>query len=418
MASQTLVPTSIESHSGFSSAPTVAQVNSDNGTYATAASSTADPALRVGFDTPTGPPTTGAGLQTFNAKVRKTTNDFGETPTARLELWETGGISALATGTDTSVTLNSSDTTVTLTWDASLLATADGSAVECRLVCFAGGSGGGTRSVDVDYIEWVADYTVGVSGSVSEGVTAADGLATTGTFGVTQSEAVTASDALTGGLLLASTQTESVTAADSVAASIVRAIDLPIRAIEWRFGSAAKNNASGWTGSRTVVADPWRKKWRARVELAVIQGEANVAETRAFLARCKGQVTPFRLYATAGAQNANSGVTVSSTAAIGATSMAITGAATALLDGQLITVNGQLLCLTADQSGSTITFQPPLRQAASAGTTVVTSRPYALVHMAASSVGWQIGPKRLFNVAFDVEEAMLEADAAAPESVA
>jgi len=146
------------------------------------------------------------------------------------------------------------------------------------------------------------------------------------------------------------------------------------------------------------------------VELAPMQGESNIRAVRSFIAKRKGQLIPFRLMATEGAQNGNSGVTVSATAAQGATSMTITGAATALKDGQFVTVNAQLLCLTADQSGSTINFRPPLRQSASAGTVVVTSRPYAFVYMAASRIGYSTSPGRLFNVSFAVEEAVGEND--------
>lgn len=191
---------------------------------------------------------------------------------------------------------------------------------------------------------------------------------------------------------------------------------LPIRSIQWSLERPAQINVSAWTGKRTVVANPWYSKWRARVELAPIVGEANVRAIRSFLARCRGSINTFRLYATEGDQNANDAVTVSATAAAGATSMAITGAETALLDGQLVTVNGQLLQLTADQSGSTISFEPPLRAQAAAGTAVVTGRPYALVHMAAAQAGWGVDPGQVYGIAFDVEEAILEADGAAPET--
>lgn len=195
----------------------------------------------------------------------------------------------------------------------------------------------------------------------------------------------------------------------------ITAPDFALRSVNWSLDRPAQNNMSSWTGKRTVVANPWHGKWRARVELATVQGEDKVRSLRSFLARCKGQVNTFRLYATAGAQNSNKDVLSASAAAQGATSMTISGADTTLLDGQMVTVNGQLLVLTADQSGSTITFEPPLRKAVSAGTTVVTSRPYALVYMANSQQGYSIEPWRLFGSSFEVEEAILEPDGTPPE---
>lgn len=197
--------------------------------------------------------------------------------------------------------------------------------------------------------------------------------------------------------------------------AFVTAPDFRIRQIEWSLDRPAQVNTSEWTGKRTAVAEPWHGKWRARAELAAVQGEAGVRALRAFLVSTKGVLATFRLYATIEAQNANSGVTVSSTAAAGATTMAITGASTTLLAGQFVTVNGQLLCLTANQSGSNITFEPPLRVQATSSTKVVTSRPYALVAMADSRSGWSVGQFRMHSITIDVEEVILGTDGSVPE---
>lgn len=197
--------------------------------------------------------------------------------------------------------------------------------------------------------------------------------------------------------------------------AFVTAPDFAIKQIEWSLDRPAQVNRSEWTGKRTVMADPWHGKWRARAELASVQGEAGVRALRAFLVALKGTVNTFRLYATIEAQNANTGVTVNTTAAAGATSLIITGASTALLAGQYFTVNGQLCCCTAAQSGSTLTFQPPLRVQATSTTKVVTARPYALVALTDSRVGWSIGQARMHSITIDVEEAILETDGSVPE---
>lgn len=197
----------------------------------------------------------------------------------------------------------------------------------------------------------------------------------------------------------------------------IAAPDFRIRSIEWELDRPGQINSSVYTGRRSVLQNPWHAKWRAKVELAMVQGESEFRLLRSFFARCEGQINVFRIYATTEAQNANTGVTVASTAAAGATSMTISGATTPLTEGQFFTVNGQLCVCIADQSGSTLTFEPPLRAQAASGAIVVTSRPYALVSMTASSLGWSIGAARRYGAGFSVEEAIGDADGVAPEQI-
>ncbi|MBT5772979.1 MAG: DEAD/DEAH box helicase family protein [Dehalococcoidia bacterium] len=76
----------------------------------------------------------------------------GSGKTYSIELWETGGGAALAT-LASGVTLTPEvGTVVSVTWDASLLGTADGSAVELRIV----GTASVDRSVEVGAVEWGA----------------------------------------------------------------------------------------------------------------------------------------------------------------------------------------------------------------------------------------------------------------------
>jgi hypothetical protein len=107
--------------------------------------------LRIGFPTPSDVPVTGAGLQEFRVLLRKDAAT-GTDPTYSIELWETGGGAALAT-LASSVTLTSeAGTVVSVTWDASLLGTADGSAVELRII----GTASVDRSVEIGAVEWRA----------------------------------------------------------------------------------------------------------------------------------------------------------------------------------------------------------------------------------------------------------------------
>jgi hypothetical protein len=105
---------------------------------------------------------------------------------------------------------------------------------------------------------------------------------------------------------------------------------------------------------------------------------------------------------------------VAALAAQGATAMKLSGCTTPLLEGQLITVNDQLLQLTADQEGSGwVYFEPQLREAANGGTPVETANPYAFVYMTSSRNGWSVDPGAVYGIAFAVEEAVNEPEAAA-----
>jgi RHS repeat-associated protein len=140
---------------------TVANLDDDpdapDGNWATA-TSVADTSLRVGFPTPPADPTLGADLQEFRVLLRKDAAG-GNDPTYDIELWETGGGAPLAT-LASGVTL-SSDTgvVVSATWDASLLGSADGSAVELVIVGNrSGGNPSKRRTVEVGAVEWNVDH--------------------------------------------------------------------------------------------------------------------------------------------------------------------------------------------------------------------------------------------------------------------
>src|SRR4051812_26519175 len=92
---------------------------------------------------------------------------------------------------------------------------------------------------------------------------------------------------------------------------------LGIKSIGWTLDQPAQVNSSQWTGKRSVMANPWHGKWTARVELSTKQGDAAFRAARAFFTQLKGQVSTFHLPAVEQAQNANTGVTVNTTAAQG-----------------------------------------------------------------------------------------------------
>jgi len=114
--------------------------------------------VRVSFPTPTGNPTVGTDLQEFRAWVRKTNHSTN--PTGAIELYENGSlVASLTSGIAISSTTGQ---ILTGSWNASLLGTADGSLVECRLVGSPGGGSPSNRaSMEVGAVQWGVNYTPG-----------------------------------------------------------------------------------------------------------------------------------------------------------------------------------------------------------------------------------------------------------------
>ena len=134
-------------------------VDNFDGTYVTATGSNGNTELVLTLPTPTASLTSGAGLQTFRARVRKSASG-GNTVTFRFEVWENG----TSTGTVSSnITLSSTTgATESFSWNAGVLANIDGSGVEIALSQQNGGQGGNPgnrRWMEVDALDWVADYT-------------------------------------------------------------------------------------------------------------------------------------------------------------------------------------------------------------------------------------------------------------------
>jgi hypothetical protein len=192
-----------------------------------------------------------------------------------------------------------------------------------------------------------------------------------------------------------------------------------VKSVSWSFDQPAQVNSSEWSGTRTVVSNPWHGKWSAKVDLSTQQGDGAFRAARAFFTQLKGQLNTFHLPAVEAPQNSNTGVTVATTAAQGAVSIALTGLTDALVIGNMITVNGQLLSLTSVGSlvagAQTVGFMPALRAQATATTAAQTAKPYALVALTDSSFTWDIGSWRRYGLSFTVEEAVGETDGASPD---
>ena len=114
------------------------------------------------YNTPTGNPTTGAGKQEFKCGVQKFQTGQSGTPTARLELWENGSL--ISAGPNTDLT-DGNHLVISYTWDASVLGTANGSLVQCKVIGIkAGGSSGVRCAVSIGGIEWNVEYDTAPTG--------------------------------------------------------------------------------------------------------------------------------------------------------------------------------------------------------------------------------------------------------------
>lgn len=152
----------IAAQSGFTSC-TVAEIDEDPDSpdanwCDVAGASNRTTSVRATFTTPTGPPTDGAGLQSFRIQWRKTSQSTN--PSCSVDLYESG---VLITSNIVASTAVSSTTGVVVsgTWDSTSLTVNNGSGVEILVSCAVGGGTPGNRaSGEVGAVEWVVDYTV------------------------------------------------------------------------------------------------------------------------------------------------------------------------------------------------------------------------------------------------------------------
>lgn len=153
----------------------------------------------VTFPTPTGPLTTGAGLQEFRIQVRKFSSTQTGTPTVIIDLYDNGSL--ISSSGSTNVT-SATGQVVSYTWDATGRTAAT---VECRVRGIAtGGSPGVRNTVDVGAIEWNAEYSTIVTVTGAAALTAQGDLVAAGVPVKLGASALSSSgDLAASGLLLA-----------------------------------------------------------------------------------------------------------------------------------------------------------------------------------------------------------------------
>lgn len=181
--------------------------------------------------------------------------------------------------------------------------------------------------------------------------------------------------------------------------------------VEWTLNQPTQVNRSLVTSRRRVTLLPAAPRWRAKVTLPPIQGEARVLAWRAFAIDCDGQANSFKLIACERDQISGIAPTIDGAGQAGRSLLtAGWGAAgVKLRRGQFVTIGEQLLGLMqdveADADGKAeIHVKPYIRLVPANGAAIEAKRPYAVMSMASDDAGWIAGVGQQYTVSFECEE--------------
>lgn len=226
--------------------------------WLTAVDPTASTIVRASFPTPAGALAVGAGLQKFRARLRKTAG--ASNPTVTVELWETGGGTAIATLASGIEITSMIGQVVEATWNAGLLAVADGSAVECRIVSTPTVE----NTVEVGAVEWISDQ-------------AAPPTITTSLQGIIQQQRTIAAS-----VQGAVSETRSAAASLTAALSVIQAIALSAQALLQDTRTATTSADAVGVEAKTVLTF---------LEAALSKAETAATDLEALLQPPAGTVT-------------------------------------------------------------------------------------------------------------------------------
>lgn len=183
-----------------------------------------------------------------------------------------------------------------------------------------------------------------------------------------------------------------------------------IAEIRWTPPAKTQVNISEWTDRRRVTKFS-RARWKASIAMPAVVGEADFLEWRAFLLACEGRANSFRIVAVENAQNAQVAVRVNGA---GQTGLSLItdgwdGAGTALKKGQLITVDDQLIGISADVAiggggSATLPLSRRLRASPADNTLIEVQLPTALMAMDDDDLPYVVSPAQLYGLSFACTE--------------
>lgn len=180
--------------------------------------------------------------------------------------------------------------------------------------------------------------------------------------------------------------------------------------MSWRLIQPAQNNISGWTGARQVLASG-RGWWECSVSLPPMVGEASVAPWRSFFAKLQGAANDFRLPVNEIAQSSASATPLVNGGSQTGRSIVTDGwpvSSTVLSAGMYVTINNQLLQLTADvvSNGSgqaTISVAPAVRSSPADNAPIEFKNPYALMYLMEEPTV-SVEPGLVYSTSFNARE--------------
>ncbi|MBM6576340.1 hypothetical protein KCP91_08140 [Microvirga sp. SRT01] len=182
--------------------------------------------------------------------------------------------------------------------------------------------------------------------------------------------------------------------------------------IDWDIEQPGQANRSEFTGRRRVTQFAQAPRWYASVTLPPIIGEARVLDWRAFVVDCDGVANSFRLIASERNQCFDDGVTVKGGGHTGfvVPTQGWSSRGIVLRRGQMVTINDQLLMLTApvvvgNDGEAYLYVKPYLRFPTVNGMQVHVRRPFAVMAMSDPRNGWKVGIGQNYAVTFKCEEA-------------
>lgn len=160
------------------------------------------------------------------------------------------------------------------------------------------------------------------------------------------------------------------------------------QSMSWRLVMPSQTNISEWTGRRQTVASN-RGWWECQFTLPPLVGGTRVNPWRSFVVQARGQVNDFQVPVDPTAQSAVVATPLINGAGQTGRSLASDGwpvSSTVLQAGQFVTINNQLLQLTANvvsnASGqATLTFEPPIRVSPADNAAIEFKNPYCLMYM-------------------------------------
>lgn len=178
----------------------------------------------------------------------------------------------------------------------------------------------------------------------------------------------------------------------------------------WRLIQPAQNNISGWTGARQVLASG-RGWWECSVSLPPMVGEASVAPWRSFFAKLQGAANDFRLPVNEIAQSSSTATPLVNGGSQTGRSIVTDGwplSTTVLSAGMYVTINNQLLQLTADvvSNGSgqaTISVAPAVRTSPADNAPIEFKNPYALMYVLEEPTV-SVEPGLVYSTSFSARE--------------